>query len=97
MNANIRELDGLVETAVGAIYEVSNVLGAGFLEKVYERALVQELVLRGLSVKAQAAFPVSYKGQCVGEYVADLLVEEKLIIELKCVDEFAKEHFGAVH
>jgi GxxExxY protein len=94
MNANIRELDGLVERVVGAVYEVSNVLGGGFLEKVYERALVQELVLRGLTVTSQAAFPVGYKGQCVGEYVADLLVEEKLIIELKCVDEFGKEHLA---
>ena len=94
MNANIRELDCLVERVVGAIYEVSNVLGAGFLEKVYERALVQELVLRGLTVRSQAVFPVGYKGQCVGEYVADLLVEEKPIIELKCVDEFGKEHLA---
>jgi len=94
MNANIRELDLLVERVVGAVYEVSNALGAGFLEKVYERALVQELLLRGLRVKAQAAFPVSYKGQCVGEYVADMLVEDKLIVELKCVDAFAKEHLA---
>jgi GxxExxY protein len=70
------------------------VLGAGFLEKVYERALVRELVLRGLNVRSQAAFPVGYKGQCVGEYVADLLIDEKLIVELKCVDQFTNEHLA---
>jgi len=70
------------------------VLGAGFLEKVYERALAHELVLRGLNVKSQATFPVGYKGQCLGEYVADLLVEQKLIVELKCVDQFANEHLA---
>ena len=94
MNANIRELDDLVKTVVGAAYEVSNVLGAGFLEKVYERALVHELVLRGLNVRSQATFPVGYKGQCVGEYVADLLIEDKLIVELKCVDQFSNEHLA---
>jgi len=94
MNANGHELDCLVERVVGAAYEVSNVLGAGFLEKVYERALVRELHLQGLNVRSQATFPVGYKGQSVGEYVADLLVEEKLIVELKCVDQFANEHLA---
>jgi GxxExxY protein len=94
MDANIRELDLLMKTVVGAAYEVSNVLGAGFLEKVYERALVQELVSRGLNVRSQASFPVGYKGQCVGDYVADLLIEEQLIVELKCVDQLANEHLA---
>jgi GxxExxY protein len=94
MDANIHELDLLVKTVVGAAYEVSNVLGAGFLEKVYERALVQELVSRGLNVRSQASFPVGYKGQCVGDYVADLLIEEQLIVELKCVDQFSKAQGG---
>jgi GxxExxY protein len=70
---------------VGAAYEVANVLGAGFLEKVYER---------GLTVKSQAPFPVIYKGQCLGDYLADLLVEEQLIVELKCVDQFSNEHLA---
>ena len=84
----------LTEAVIGAAFEISKVLGAGFLEKVYERALIRELVLRGVSVKAQASFPVCYKGQYVGEYVADLVVEGKLIVELKCVDHFAKEHLA---
>ncbi len=72
--------------------EVSNTLGGGFLEKVYERALLRELSLRGVRAKQQVSFPVLYKGHCVGEYFADILVEDVLIVELKCVDHFANEH-----
>ena len=84
----------LTEAVIGSAFEVANVLGAGFMEKVYERALVRELALRGVSAKAQVSFPVCYKGQCVGEYVADLVVGEKVIVELKCVDRFANEHMA---
>ena len=84
----------LTETVIGCAFEISKVLGAGFLEKVYERALIRELALRGVSAKAQVLFPVCYKGQYVGEYLADLVVEEKLIVELKCVDRFAGEHMA---
>ena len=84
----------LTETVIGCAFEISKVLGAGFLEKVYERALILELTLRGVSAKAQVSFPVCYKGQYVGEYLADLVVEEKLIVELKCVDRFASEHLA---
>jgi GxxExxY protein len=82
----------LTELVLGAVFEVSNTLGGGFLEKVYERALLREFGLRGLRAKAQVSFAVSYKGQCVGEYFADILVEDVLVIELKCVDRFAPEH-----
>ncbi len=69
---------------VGAAYEVSNVLGAGFVEKVYERALARELALRGLRSRSQASNSVLYKGQCVGTYAADLVVEDRVLVELKC-------------
>jgi GxxExxY protein len=85
-------LDAVAEAVVGAAYEVSNVLGAGFLEKVYERALTRELTCQGLRVNSQVAYAVSYKGQCVGEYLADLLVEDRVLVELKCVDRFSNEH-----
>jgi GxxExxY protein len=85
-------LDSLTERVLGAVFEVSNTLGAGFLEKVYERALLRELVLRGLRVRAQASFPVAYKGHYAGEYFADILVEDVLVIELKCVDRLTNEH-----
>jgi GxxExxY protein len=88
------ELNRLCEVVVGAIYEVANVLGSGFLEKVYERALVRELQLRGLTAEAGVPLTVAYKGDMVGEYYADILVEGKLIIELKCVERFADEHLA---
>jgi GxxExxY protein len=86
--------DCLTEQVLGAVFEVANTLGAGFLEKVYERALVIELKLRGLQAVSQASFPVVYKGQNVGEYFADILVDDDLVIELKCVDRLANEHMA---
>ena len=95
MNADEREfLNKLFEDAVGAAYEVANALGAGFLEKVYERALMRELLLRGHRVKAQAVYSVRNKGATVGEYFADLVVDGRLVIELKCADQLAKEHMA---
>jgi GxxExxY protein len=84
----------LTEAVIGAAFEVANVLRSGFLERVYERALIRELALRGVNAKAQVPFRVCYKGQYVGEYLADLVVEEKLILELKCVEHFANEHLA---
>jgi GxxExxY protein len=93
MNADERRCpDSLTEQVISAVFEVSNTLGAGFLEKVYERALLRELTLRGIRAKAQLSFSVMYKGFCVGEYFADIIVEDVLVIELKCVDHFANEH-----
>ena len=84
--------DSITEQMLGAVFEVSNTLGGGFLEKVYERALLRELELRGLSVQAQAALPVLYKGQCVGDYYADIVVEGAVLVELKCVERLQNEH-----
>jgi GxxExxY protein len=84
----------VIEVVVGAAYEVSNVIGAGFLEKVYERALARELMLRGLEVRAQASFPVVYKEWPVGDYFADLVVGERVLVELKCVECFSKLHMA---
>jgi GxxExxY protein len=82
----------LSERILGAVFEVANTLGAGFLERVYERALLHELKIRGLQVVAQAPFPVFYKGLRVGDYFADILVEGEIVLELKCVDRLATEH-----
>jgi GxxExxY protein len=90
MNAN--ELDYLIRATIGAAYEVANALGCGFLEKVYARALYLELIARGLDARTQVSFPVSFRGQCVGEYSADLVVGDQLIVELKCVDCFSNQH-----
>ena len=75
MQMNADKLDSLTERVPGAVFEVSNTLDAGFLEKVYQRALLRELGLRGIKATAEASFPVIYKGHCVGEYFADILVE----------------------
>jgi GxxExxY protein len=92
MNAD--EFDLLTERVLAAIFEVSNTLGAGFLEKVYQRALLTELRLRGMKVIAEASFVVNYKGQSAGEYFADLLVEDVLVVELKCAERLSDEHMA---
>jgi GxxExxY protein len=87
-----RYLDSLTRQVLGAVFEVANTLGSGFLEKVYERALLQELRLRAIRATTQTSFDVRYKEQSVGTYVADLIVEDVLVVELKCVDHLANEH-----
>jgi GxxExxY protein len=84
----------LTEQVLSAVFEVSNTLGAGFLEKVYERALLLELRIRGIRAAAQASLDVTYKGRSVGEYFADMLVEDVLVIELKCVERLGDEHMA---
>jgi GxxExxY protein len=69
-------------------------LGARFLEKVYERALLTELGLRGIRATSQNSFTVTYKGQSVGEYFAGILVEDVLVVELKCVERLGNEHMA---
>jgi len=76
----------------GAIFEVNRILGSGFLEKVYENALMVELKQIGLSAKAQVPVSVNYKGEMVGEYFADIVVEDQIILELKVVDSLQKIH-----
>jgi len=76
----------------GAVFEVNNILGPGFLERVYENALLVELKRRGLKAKSQVPVTVSYKGEVVGHYAADLLVEDKVIVELKTVENLDKVH-----
>lgn len=82
------ETDEIIE----AFYEVYNTLGYGFLERVYQNALYQELKRRGFDCKAQYPIKVFFKGQEVGEYYADVLVNECIILELKAVDTLCKEH-----
>jgi GxxExxY protein len=93
MNADERGfLDSLTERVINSIFEVSNTLGAGFLEKVYERALLRELCLRGIQAVSQVSLSVTYKGESVGEYLADILVEDVLVVELKCVESLSSHH-----
>jgi GxxExxY protein len=76
----------------GAVFEVNSILGPGFLEKVYENALFVELKERGLVARSQVPITVSYKGEVVGEYAADLLAEDAVIVELKTVENLDKTH-----
>jgi GxxExxY protein len=92
MKTNNRGFDVLTERVLSAVFEVSGTLGAGFLEKVYERALLRELGLRGIRASAQASFAVTYKGRAVGEYFAYILVEDALVVELKCAERLADQH-----
>jgi len=91
MNADMN-INDLTYQINGAIYEVSRTLGAGFLEKVYEKALMIELKKRGMKAIDQAHIKVSYKNTIVGEYFADILVEDKIILELKAVENLSKLH-----
>lgn len=77
---------------IGAAFEVWRVLGYGFLEKVYENALVEELRQRGLGVEQQFPIDVYYKDVLIGQYIADLLVEGKVIVELKAEKTYNPQH-----
>jgi len=77
---------------VGAAMEVHKILGPGYLETVYQAALAQELSLRGIAFEQFKRLPVSYKGVLVGEYVADLVIEDKIIVELKAVSTLNASH-----
>ena len=77
---------------VGAAMEVHRQLGPGFLEVVYRKALVYELTLRQIPFEEEKILPVYYKGQLVGEYKADIVVDGKIILELKAVSAIIKAH-----
>lgn len=83
MDTDAHGLNLLTEKIIGCAYKVSNELGCGFLEKVYENALAHELRKAGLSTEQQKPIIVRYDGVVVGEYVADLVVEGCVLIELK--------------
>ena len=82
MHADEIRSNALSERIIGCAFRVLNTLGAGFLEKVYENALAHEMREAGLSVAQQKGIAVYYNGIIVGEYVADLLVEESVVVEL---------------
>jgi GxxExxY protein len=82
----------LTEKVIGAFYAVYSALGYGFLEKVYIKALMIELRKRGLNVRDELPIHVYYDGQLIGEYFADLVVNELVILEIKAAKAFATEH-----
>lgn len=86
------EDDPLTRKVIGAAFAVSKALGHGFLETVYKNALRVELVKAGLTVTTEKAFPVSYRGEPVGTYIADMVVADVLIVELKTVEALGAAH-----
>ena len=82
----------LTDKTLSCFYDVYNRLRYGFLEKVYENALKYELEKRGFKVESQKKIEVFYDGQRVGEYYADLVVDDLVIIELKAAEELCVEH-----
>ena len=88
----MEELNLISERIIGCAFRVSGVLGAGFLEKVYQNALLAELTDNGLLVEKEYAIAVRYKGRVVGEYFADLLVNRQVIIEVKAVQALTEIH-----
>lgn len=87
-----RKHSELTDLIIKAFYSVYNSLGYGFLEKVYENALAIALRKLGLKVVQQAPIHAYYEGQRIGEYFADLLVEDRILVEIKAVDSIVEQH-----
>lgn len=94
MNADTRGLKHkeLTETIIGVFFEVYNELGHGFLESVYEKAFAVALTQKGLAVRRQIQVPVWFRGQKVGDFVADLLVNQMVLFELKAARMLDSAH-----
>ena len=82
----------LTSKIINAYYKVYNQLGYGFLEKVYQNAFIYELKSQGLECEAQHKIDVYYYQKRVGEYYADIIVNEKIILEIKATESLCKEH-----
>ncbi|MBQ9261644.1 MAG: GxxExxY protein [Prevotella sp.] len=87
----------ITSVVIQAFYDVYNELGYGFLEKVYKNALFNELTRRGVSCRMESSISVYYKGICVGDYYADIIVEDKVILELKAVKTILPEHLAQLN
>ena len=90
------ETDRWAHAVIGAAIEVHRNLGPGFLESIYERALAIELEVREIPFERQAVFPITYKGIMVGEHRCDLVVANRLVVELKAIDSFSSAHLSQV-
>ena len=86
------EFEALTEKIIGCAFRVHNTMGCGFVERVYEKCLMIELGKAGLAAAAQEPISVRYEGESVGEFVADIVVEDTVILELKSVKAIAEAH-----
>ena len=84
----------LTGTILQACFEVSNELGIGYIESVYEKALQVALTQKGFSVERQVPLKVNFRGVTVGDFSADMIVEGKVLLELKAVENLSKQHFA---
>jgi GxxExxY protein len=82
----------LTKAIIGIYYDVYNELGYGFLEKVYHNAMIIELKARGYEVENQKKLNVFYKKEIIGEYIPDIIINQSVIIELKCVEYMVESH-----
>jgi GxxExxY protein len=94
MNTDDLVLNRVTERIIGCAMVVSNTLGSGFLERVYENALAHELRKAGLGVRQQHGVVVMYDGIAVGEYAVDLLVEGAVLVELKALRALNEVHYA---
>jgi GxxExxY protein len=88
------EIDKITDCIIGCAYKIGNNLGSGFLEKVYENALAYEIKREGLEVEQQYGLKVLYNSVIVGEYVADLLVEKRVLVEVKAIKTLDTVHIA---
>ena len=86
------EYEEITHKIIGAAYQVFNALGFGFLESVYKKAMIIELAKKDFKVEEEKALNVYYDEQVVGSFYVDILVEDEIIVELKSVQNLAKEH-----
>ena len=84
--------DEITDRIIGCCFKVHRILGSGFLEKVYETAFMIELEKCGLKARQQVPMAVNYEGRTVGEYFADIVVEDRVVCELKAAEALSKEH-----
>jgi len=92
MPAPVNQYSDILEKLIGCAYRVYNKMGFGFLESVYEKCLLLELAKSGLKAVSQQSITVRYEGNVVGEFVADIVVENNIIVELKSVRMISKVH-----
>ncbi|HEV8604763.1 MAG TPA: GxxExxY protein [Tepidisphaeraceae bacterium] len=92
MHTDEETLNGITERIIGAAYKVANELGCGFMEKVYENAMAHELRKQGLHVEQQHRIQVFYDGVVVGDYVADMVVEGLVLVEIKAIKALEEIH-----
>jgi len=94
MNSYSAQPDPLTKKVIGEAMHVHRVLGSGFVESIYHNALLIRLKKLGLKVESQKSLPVHFEGELIGDFVADIIVEDRLILELKAVSALNSAHEG---